>query len=198
VLALAQAGLPGVDDFMNFICLIAVLSAGNSSMFVISFILPFSYASSRSLMALSESGHAPRIFARTRNGVPLNAIFITTLIGRFVRSSTNLSIAFLGKVVGDGVVFDWLVNITGLAIILTWLMILFVHQRFRRAYLAQGYKLDDLPYRAILFPYGNYYAAIIFMSVIIVSPIVNGWDATGEFSAEVFHGTNFRASWLIR
>jgi lysine-specific permease len=89
-------------------------------------------------------------------------------------------------VVGDGAVFEWLVNITGEAIILTWLMILVVHQRFRKAYLLQGYKLEDLPYRAIFYPYGNYYAALICISVIIVSPIVNGWDfSTGAFSAAV-------------
>jgi amino acid transporter len=33
VLALNQAKIPGVDGFMNFICLVSVLSAGNSSMY---------------------------------------------------------------------------------------------------------------------------------------------------------------------
>lgn len=136
VLALQTAGIPGVNHYMNFICLVAVLSAGNSSI----------YASARSLMALAQEGKAPKIFARTsKKGVPYPAIAVTVLVS---------GLSFLGAVVGEGVVFEWLINIIGLTIIITWLMINLTHFRFRKAMAAQGFQVSELPYKAFLFPYG--------------------------------------------
>lgn len=56
--------------------------------------------------------------------------------------------------VGEGAVFDWLVSICGLGVIVIWDMICIVHIRFRKAYLSQGFKIADLPFKAWLFPYG--------------------------------------------
>lgn len=151
VIALQGAGIPGMvafslhpliswlqDHFMNFICFIAVLSAANSAI----------YASSRSLMAMAREGKAPAILAKTSSrGVPFYAIGVTISISL---------IPFLGKVVGEGVVFQWLVNLVGLSIIIVWLLINVTHIRFRKAYISQGYKIADLPYKALFYPFGAY------------------------------------------
>jgi amino acid permease len=53
---------------MNFVCLVAVLSAANSAI----------YASSRSLMALAKDGKAPAFLAKTsKDGVPTYGILLT-------------------------------------------------------------------------------------------------------------------------
>lgn len=136
VMALNMAKLAGTDHFMNFVCFIAVFSSANSTV----------YASTRSLMALGQIGHAPRFLARTaKNGVPYWATFVSLGIG---------SVCFVGKFIGDGVVFEWLVNICGLGVIVIWAMICIVHIRFRKAYVLQGYKIEELPFKAWLYPYG--------------------------------------------
>ena len=48
--------------------------------------------------------------------------------------------------------YIWLVNIVGISGIIMWLGIAVSHIRFRRAYLLQGYRLEDLPYRSPFFP----------------------------------------------
>lgn len=152
VVALASAGISGVDHIMNFVCFIAVYSAANSTV----------YASARCLMALAQEGQAPRFLARTHNGVPFAAMLISVLFG---------CIAFCGSLIGDGLIFDWLVNMTGLGLIVTWMMINITHILFRRAYLAQGYLLKDLPYQAVFYPYGCYFAIFVTGSVIVLSPV---------------------------
>jgi len=166
VIALNRANIPGADHFMNAVCFIAVFSAANSTI----------YGSGRCLMALAQEGQAPKFLARTKNGVPYYAMFVSVLFG---------CIAFLGKIVGSGKVFDWLVSMTGLGLIVTWLMINVTHIRFRAAYLAQGFKLEDLPYRALFYPYGAWFGIITMSATIIIAPILatltaseKGEDAT--------------------
>ncbi|KAL3897949.1 MAG: hypothetical protein SGCHY_003068 [Lobulomycetales sp.] len=154
VMALNMAKLAGTDHFMNFVCFIAVFSSANSTV----------YASTRSLMALGQIGHAPRFLARTaKNGVPYWATFVSLGIG---------SVCFVGKFIGDGVVFEWLVNICGLGVIVIWAMICIVHIRFRKAYVLQGYKIEELPFKAWLYPYGAYFSIIITLLILIISPIL--------------------------
>lgn len=147
---------------MNFICFIAVFSAANSAI----------YANSRSLMALSREGHAPAILGKTtKSGVPIYAIALTTSFA---------SIAFLGYLYGEGVIFEWLIKLMGLSIILVWMLICFTHLRFRRAYVAQGFKIEDLPYKAFLFPYGCYWAIFACICTILLNPIFAAMDASAN------------------
>ena len=77
--------------------------------------------------------------------MPLNALLATTAIG---------GACFLTSLLGDGVAYVWLVNSSGLAGFITWMGVAWCHYRFRRAYLAQGRDLADLPFRARWFPLG--------------------------------------------
>ena len=134
---------------MNMVILIAVLSAGNSGM----------YASTRMLWFLSEEGHAPKFFSKLDGrGVPIWALVATTLVG---------AMAFLTSKFGDGSVYVWLLNASGLSGFITWLGIAISHYRFRRAYVMQGRDLSRLPYRAKLFPFGPIFALILCIFVIL-------------------------------
>ena len=98
-------------------------------------------------MALASEGKAPRFFAKTTaGGVPVYALMPTFALSIFVIILTLL---------GAGNVFEFLVNFTGLTILLSWAMISLIHLRFRRAFAVQGYSLEDLPYIAPLYPYGD-------------------------------------------
>ncbi|KAJ3215624.1 hypothetical protein HK099_006288 [Clydaea vesicula] len=168
VYALSSANIPGVEDFMNAICLVAVISTASSSI----------YASNRSLMGLAQENKAPAIFARTsQSGVPYFAVLLSALVG---------CIAFLGSLFGDGVVFNWLINVSGLTIIVTWWMISLTHLRFRKAYLHQGYKIEDLPYKSMFFPIGCYFSLFVTGLIVILNPILGAVDDSGAFSGEKF------------
>lgn len=131
-----RAGLAFAASLMNAVILSAVLSAGTSGM----------YASTRMLHSLAEQGKAPRLFARvSRNGVPRNALLATTAVG---------ALCFFTSLVGDKALYSWLLNTSGMCGFIAWLGIAVSHYRFRQGYLAQGRRLEDLPYRAKLFPFG--------------------------------------------
>jgi lysine-specific permease len=147
-LVFQRAGLSFAANAMNGVVFSAVLSAGNSALF----------AASRTLMALSEEGKAPMLFSRLNHaGVPYFAILVTSLFG---------CLSFFGIFLGDGVLFLWLINVTGISGILTWLSIAFIHIRFRQAFEAQEKDLASLVYRSPFYPIGPVIAIILGFFII--------------------------------
>lgn len=61
-------------------------------------------------------------------------------------------LTFLTSIWGNGVVFTWLLNLTGISALLVWGSIGFVSLRFRAAWRAQGRSAHDLPYAQPLYP----------------------------------------------
>ena len=170
-LVFERAGLAFAASAMNAVILTSVLSAGNSGM----------YASSRVLYSLAKRGKAPQFLGRlNRHGIPMNALLLTTAVGM---------IAFLASLFGDGVVYTWLLNASGMCGFITWLGIAISHYRFRRAFMAQGHDLNELPYRAKWFPFGPIFAFILCLIVIIgqsMSLITeHGFDWQGLIAAYV-------------
>ena len=123
---------------MNAVILTAVLSAGNSGM----------YASTRMLYNLAVEGRAPKIFAKLSRGVPRNALYATTAVGALCSSRRCTATR----------PYLWLLNTSGMAGFITWLGIAVSHYRFRKGFLKQGYRLDQLPYRSKWFPFGPLFA----------------------------------------
>jgi len=146
-LVFQNAGIAFAASVMNAVILTAVLSAGNSGM----------YASTRMLYALACEGKAPKLFARlSANGVPLNALYATTLVG---------ALCFFTSIFGDQTVYLWLLNTSGMTGFIAWLGIAICHYRFRKAFVAQGRSLADLPYRAMLFPLGPLFAFALCLAI---------------------------------
>jgi len=144
-----RAGIAFAASVMNAIILTAVLSAGNSGM----------YASTRMLWELARDGKAPKFLGKLdKRGVPVNALIVTALVG---------TVAFLASFFGDGAVYNWLLNASGLSGFIAWLGIAISHYRFRRAYVAQGKALSDLPYRSKWFPFGPLFAFAVCTVVIL-------------------------------
>ncbi|MBT2196286.1 amino acid permease [Weizmannia coagulans] len=144
-----RAGIAFAASVMNAIILTAVLSAGNSGM----------YASTRMLWELARDGKAPKFLGKlNKRGVPVNALIVTALVG---------TVAFLASFFGDGAVYNWLLNASGLSGFIAWLGIAISHYRFRRAYVAQGKALSDLPYRSRWFPFGPLFAFAVCTVVIL-------------------------------
>ncbi|HEY9577940.1 MAG TPA: amino acid permease, partial [Pseudobacillus sp.] len=134
---------------MNAIILTSVLSAGSSGM----------YASTRMLWDLAREEKAPKFLAKLDSrGVPVNALIMTSLMG---------TLAFLASFFGDGAVYIWLLNASGMSGFIAWVGIAISHYRFRKAYITQGRDLRDLPYRAKWFPFGPLFALTLCIIVIL-------------------------------
>lgn len=144
-----KVGLAFAASVMNAIILTAVLSAGNSSL----------YVTSRMLYSMAKEGLAPRIFGKlNKRGVPIWGLVVTSLVGM---------LAFFASIFGDGVIYIWLMNAVGVTGFIFWLGIAASHYRFRKAYIAQGYSLDDLPYKSKLFPFGPIFSFALCFFVLL-------------------------------
>lgn len=144
-----KAGLAFAASVMNAIILTSVLSAGSSGM----------YASTRILWSLAQEGKAPAWLMRlNRRGVPAASLAATAAIGM---------LAFLASLFGSGIVYNWLLNASGMCGFLAWLGIAVSHYRFRKAFLLQGRRPEELPYRAKWFPFGPLFALTVCLIVIV-------------------------------
>lgn len=181
-LVFQKAGLAVAASVMNAVILTAVLSAGNSGL----------YASTRILYALARKGKAPRLLGFvTKNGIPLWSLIITAAFG---------FLAFLASGFGDGIVYNWLLSASGMCGFIAWLGIAVSHWRFRRAYSAQGGKLENLPYRAKWFPFGPLFAFAVCMIVVIgqsMNAFSGGRIDWGNLIASYVGIPVFLAVWLI-
>lgn len=148
-LVFQNAGIAFAASVMNAVILTAILSAGNSGM----------YASSRMLYSLATEGKAPKMFAKlSNNGVPRNALYATTLVGM---------LCFLASIFGEKTVYLWLLSTSGMTGFIAWLGIAVCHYRFRKAYIAQGRDLSELPYQSKFYPFGPMFAFALCMVIML-------------------------------
>ncbi|MFK9094594.1 amino acid permease [Bacillus salipaludis] len=130
-----MVGIPFAADIMNFVILTAILSVGNTGLF----------ACTRILYSLSETGMAPKVFGKlNKRGVPQYALLVT--LGFAL-------ISLLTSVVAEDTLFVVLLAISGIGGTLTWLAIAVAQIGFRRQYIKNGGKVEDLKYKVPLYPF---------------------------------------------
>ncbi len=163
-----SAGFSYAATLVNIVLVTAVLSAANSCV----------YTSSRTLWYLAKSNQAPKILAKTnRKGIPIWGVLITAVLG---------AAFFLASFVGNGIIFNWLVNMISLCGYISWLSIAISHLRFRRAYIQQGRSLKDLSYVSKFFPLGpilSIVAILIMMFGMQIEALFNHTATWGSFFA---------------
>lgn len=166
-----KSGLKPAVHIMNAIILTTILSAGNSGL----------YVCTRVLYALANEGKAPKIFRHlTRNGIPIWCLVFTTIVS---------TILFGLSFIGNQIIYQWLVNITGVMGFIAWFGIAIAHWRFRKAYILQGYSLNDLVYKALFFPVGPILAGLL----ILISVLGQGYSA---FTTHPFNFSNFLSAYI--
>ncbi|KAL8822387.1 MAG: hypothetical protein Q9191_006877 [Dirinaria sp. TL-2023a] len=139
-IALSDAGINAGASLINAVIVIAVISAGNSSL----------YVSSRTILFMARNGKAPKIFGRvTRTGVPWVALLLSNLVA---------CISFLSVSDAAGTVYNALITLSGVATFIVWGTIELTHIRFRNGLAAQNEPLSTLPFKAMWYPYGTYAA----------------------------------------
>ncbi|EJD52521.1 amino acid permease [Auricularia subglabra TFB-10046 SS5] len=146
-IALGDARIAPAAHLINALIVVSVISAGNSAL----------YVSSRTIVHMARSGMAPRFLGRTnRAGVPWAALLFSNLWA---------CIAFLSQSSNAGVLYEALITLSGVATFIVWAVIEWVHIRFRQAMKVQGQSIEDLPFKALWYPYGTYLclAANVFL-----------------------------------
>lgn len=132
------------------------------------------YVASRSLVSLAKEGRAPRFFAKTtENGTPANALIFSNFLGL---------ISMLNYTAGPGKVFSYLTSISGSATYIAWAVIGVTHMRFRKGWIAQGNRVEDLPFRALWYPYGTIFVIFINTFLVLIAGygvFIGGFDAVG-------------------
>ncbi|KAG5984632.1 hypothetical protein E4U55_003965 [Claviceps digitariae] len=163
-IAIQNAGWQGGVHLINAFILITCLSAVNSSI----------YIGSRTIFYMAQSGTAPRFIGRTdKRGVPIWAIILTNAVG---------SISMMNVSTGAAKAYSYIVNLSGVSTFLVWGSISLIHIRFRRAWVAQGRSLTEIPFKSMFYPYIAYFglAANIFLA------LVQGWTTLSPFDAGAF------------
>lgn len=168
VIAVVNGGVKGLPSVINAVILIAVLSVGNASV----------YACSRSLNSLAEQGMAPKWGGYIdRLGRPLVAIIITNIFGLF---------AFIAASDKQQDAFNWLLSLSGLSSIFTWMSINMAHIRFRAAMKAQNKPLSELAFRSTLGVPGSIYGFCMNFVVLVAQCWLSIFPLGAKPSASAF------------
>ncbi|MDG3011026.1 amino acid permease [Rhodococcus sp. D2-41] len=153
-------GIPYSASLMNFVVLIAVLSVGNTGL----------YMCTRILWSLSKEHAAPRAFGRTtKRGIPFIALVVTLVFGLF---------SLLSSIVAADTLFVFLISVSGIGGALSWMAIAWSQFRFRRQYVRDGGRVSDLPYAAPWFPVTP--VLVIVMNIAVF--VAMGFDPTQRLS----------------
>jgi amino acid permease len=91
------------------------------------------------MQALAQQGMAPKFLAYIDNhGRPLWCVLVQLIFGL---------LGYVGTAAKSSEVFTWLLAISGLSYFFIWGSICLTHIRFRYVWKAQGYTLDQIPYK---------------------------------------------------
>ncbi|CCH41145.1 Dicarboxylic amino acid permease [Wickerhamomyces ciferrii] len=161
VVAIKNASIGKLDHVINACLLIFIFSAANSDL----------YIASRTLYGLACNGNAPKIFAKTsKYGIPFYSLGICTIF---------CFLGFMSISESSQQVFGYLVNVSSVFGLLTWMSILITHIGFSKALKAQGISKSSLAYSAPFHPYGTYIAlfwCIVVMFIKNFTAFINGFN----------------------
>ncbi|TAP25218.1 MULTISPECIES: amino acid permease [Micrococcaceae] len=148
VTVMSQVGIPFADSVLNFVLIIAALSAMNAQL----------YAATRMLHSLADSGHAPRMAFRTnRSGAPIHAVWM---------SAGGIGVAaIVYALVPDGG-FGIMLSLATFGALATWFMILITHVSFRRRVKKEQVVLE---YKLLGYPAASILGALLLAALLATS-----------------------------
>lgn len=161
VMVMEQVGIPGATGLINFVILVAALSAMNSQL----------YTTTRMMFSLARAGHAPRLMGRLgSNGVPLNALAL---------SCTGIALATLVNLVFPEESFMLMMAISIFGALFAWMMIFLTHYRFRRYHARNGGL--QLSFRMWGFPWATLLGFGLMVAILITTAFVPAFHMTLVF-----------------
>lgn len=163
-IAITRAGWNQAAHLVNAFILLSCISAINSSI----------YIGSRTIVNLAGEGAAPKFLSKVNKmGVPYNAVILMNLFGLISLMNINT---------GAAKAYGYIVNLLGVAVFVVWGSVCFLHIRFRKAWKLQGRTTDELPFKALWFPWLAWAGLLanIFLG------LIQGWSYFKPFDAGNF------------
>ena len=153
--------IPGAAGVLNFVVLVAALSAMNSQL----------YTTSRMMFSLSRAKQAPKMFGATNaDGVPVAAILVSSL-GAAVAMFIN---AFWPKES-----FVWMMSIAMFGAMFAWFMVFVTHFAFRLRRDKEGQ--PRTAFRMWGFPWLTLLGAALMLAVLITTALTPEFRLTLAF-----------------
>jgi amino acid transporter, AAT family len=155
--------IPGAAHLMNFAVLTAALSGANAAL----------YSASRTLFSLSRNGWAPSALGTlNRAGSPTLAV---------ITSSFSIILALVLQRFAPQQAFVSILNAALFGLLLSWLVTLMAHARFRRR--ATPAELSRLPRRSPLGATGS----IVGFVLVVLAIVKTWWDSPLSFASGVVY-----------
>jgi L-asparagine transporter-like permease len=171
VLVMQASHVPAAAGVMNFVVLVAALSAMNSQL----------YITSRMMFSLARAGDAPRALGvLNARGVPGNALLASTF---------GIALATIVSVVAPSGAFLTMLGISLFGPMFTWMMIFVTHFFFRRAR-----RLQTSSFRMWGFPLTTLLGAALMAALIVTTAFTEAFRSTLEFGVP-FLGLVVLAYW---
>jgi L-asparagine transporter-like permease len=178
VMVMEALRVPAAGGVMNFVILIAALSAMNSQL----------YIATRMMFSLSRAGQAPRPLGRlTSKGIPFNALLVST---------SGIAVAAILSVVSPGGAFLMMVGISVFGAMFTWMMIFVTHFYFRRARTRAGN--PPARFRMWGFPVTTLLGAALMAALLITTAFTDAFRMTLVFGLPYLALLAFIFHWCYR
>jgi len=159
VTVMQVVGIPFADSVLNFVLVIAALSAMNAQL----------YAASRTLNSLSAVGHAPRLAGKIAdNGAPVHAVWM---------SAGGIAVAALVYALAPEGGMGIMISLATFGAMATWLMILVTHVAFRRRQVANAGSSGGKPRLAL----GSLLGALLLAGLLVTSLFTEQFRLTMVF-----------------
>ncbi|EYS15600.1 amino acid permease family protein [Acinetobacter baumannii 25569_7] len=161
IMVMKIVGIPYADSILNFIVIVAALSAMNSML----------YISTRMLFSLSRAGDAQKVFGRiSSNGVPVNALLL---------SAVGIGIASIVYTINPASAFPIMIALSMFGALFTWGSIFVTHMFFRRHMVQQNIQLK------FKIPASRFISLFGFIAILSIT--VTTWF-TSEFKSTLQFG----------
>lgn len=141
--------IPYAAGILNFVVVIAALSAMNSQL----------YITTRMMFSLSRAGDAPIALGQlNQRGIPINALLLST---------SGIALATALYVLFPQQAFTLMISLSMFGAMFTWLMIFYTHLCFRRHHDRAGGL--ELPFKMRLFPYSTLTGLLLMLAIMITT-----------------------------
>lgn len=158
VMVMEAIHITGAPGIINFVVLIAALSAMNSQL----------YITTRMMFSLSRAGYASPQFGKlSSRGVPVRALALSCI---------GITIATAMSILYPQAAFTLMMSVSMFGAMFTWLMIFVTHWFFRRRWVAQG--AQPLPFRMWGFPWLTLLGVVLMLSIMITTWFTDAFHAT--------------------
>jgi L-asparagine transporter-like permease len=161
VKVMTAVNISGASGVVNFVVLVAALSAMNSQL----------YITTRMMFSLSCAGYAPKQLGRlNKRGIPMLGLLLST---------AGIALATVLSVVAPEESFTLMMAVSMFGALFTWFMIFVTHYFFRKKWDKEN--AQAMPFRMPGYPYLTFLGGALMLAIIVTTAFTNEFKMTLAF-----------------